>query len=320
MKQIRVSSIGGTDVLEQVDAAKPQPQSGQALVRLQVIGVNYIDIYHRIGLYKLPLPFVPGTEGAGVVEAVGDGVTEVKVGERVVWAMVPGAYAEYAVVPAAKLVPIPDDVDSRTAAAILLQGLTAHYLATDTYPLREGKSALIHAAAGGTGRLLVQLAKHRGAYVIGTASTPKLNVVRGDGADEVIDYTQSDFKTEVMRITNGRGVDVVYDAVGKTTFEGSVESLARRGVLALFGQASGPVGLFDPSRLGRNSTHLTRPGLSDYIATRQELLWRASEIFELVSRGVLKVSIDRELPLSDAAIAHQLLEGRSTTGKLLLIP
>ena len=320
MFAIRVQSPGGPEALEYVEVPRPTPGTGEVLVRVEAIGVNYIDVYHRTGLYKLPLPFTPGSEAAGVVEEVGEGVTELAKGDRVAYAMVPGAYAEYTVVPAAKLVRVPDGLDARTAAAAMLQGMTAHYLVHDTYRVREGTAALVHAAAGGAGSLTVQMAKQLGARVFGTASTTKLDLVRGDGADEVIDYTKSDFREEVLRLTNGRGVDVVYDSVGRTTFDASLDSLALRGTLVLFGQSSGPVLSFEPSRLAKNGTYLTRPSLAHYTTTRDEILRRANDVLGGIASGKLRLRIDRELPLRDAAEAHRLLESRATAGKVLLIP
>ena len=320
MKAIRVRQTGGPEVLEYVEVERPAPARGQALVRIEAVGVNFIDVYHRTGLYKLPLPFTPGSEAAGVVEAVGEGVTRVRAGDRVAYAMVPGAYAEYAAVPEDKLVVLPQGIDAKIAAATMLQGMTAHYLAVSTFPLREGHTALIHAAAGGVGALLVQIAKQRGARVFGTASTKHLGIAREAGADVVIDYTTTDFEDEVMRGTDGRGVDVVYDSVGRTTFDKSLNVLARRGMLVLFGQSSGPVAPVDPARLSKNSLFLTRPSLAAYSATYDELKWRAGELFEMIGNGRLRVRIDREVPLRDAAAAHRALEARETTGKVLLIP
>lgn len=299
MKAIQVRNTGGPEVLESVDIPKPKPRDGEVLVRVEAAGVNYIDVYHRSGLYKLPLPFVPGSEGAGVVEATG---------ERVAWAMVPGSYAEYAAVPEEKLVPLPASIDSRTAAAAMLQGMTAHYLVTSTFALREGHTVLVHAAAGGVGGLLVQIAKQRGARVIATASPAKHEEVRDLGADEVLDY--SDPWPE--------GMNVVYDSVGVTTFDRSLDSLAVRGMLVLFGQSSGPVPPVDPARLAKKGAYLTRPSLAHYTATREELRWRARELFGWLESGEVKLRIDRELPLSEAAEAHRLLESRGTRGKLLL--
>jgi len=321
MRAIQVKRHGGPEALEYVEVETPRPKNGEALVRLEAIGVNFVDVYHRTGLYRLELPLTPGSEGVGVVEEVGPGVTEVRKGDRVAWAMVVGSYAEYAVVPAWKLVPIPSGVDSRTAAAAMLQGMTAHYLATSTYALKKNDTALVHAAAGGIGGLLVQVAKMRGARVFGTVSTEeKAKIAREAGADEVINYKELDFETEVMRLTGGKGVNVVYDSVGKTTFDKSLNCVTRRGLLALFGQSSGPVPPFDPARLAKNSTYLTRPTLAHYAADREELLWRASEIFTWIREGRLKLRIDRDLPLRDASKAHRLLEGRETKGKLILLP
>ena len=321
MHAIQVKRHGAQEVLEYVEVETPRPKSGEALVRLEAIGVNFVDVYHRTGLYRLELPLTPGSEGAGVVEEVGPGVTEVHKGDRVAWAMVVGSYAEYAVVPAWKLVPIPSGVDSRTAAAAMVQGMTAHYLTMSTYPLKKSDTALIHAAAGGIGGLLVQVAKMRGARVFGTVSTEeKAKIAREAGADEVINYKERDFETEVMRLTGGKGVNVVYDSVGKTTFDKSLNCVTRRGLLALFGQSSGPVPPFDPARLAKNGIYLTRPSLGHYAADREELLWRASEIFTWIREGRLKLRIDRDLPLRDASKAHRLLEGRETKGKLILLP
>jgi NADPH2:quinone reductase len=291
-------------------------------VRIEAIGLNFIDIYQRSGLYKPALPFVPGQEAAGVVDAVGEGVTESAVGDRVAYCSVLGSYAEYAVVPSAKLVPVPDEVDTQTAAALLLQGMTAHYLTHDTFPLERTHTALIHAAAGGTGQLVVQIAKICGARIIGTVSTQeKASTVRRIGAHEVIIYTEQDFEAEVKRLTDGRGVDVVYDSVGRNTFDKSLNCLRPRGYLVLFGQSSGPVPPFDPQTLnGKGSLFLTRPTLGHYTATRDELLARASDLFRWVGQGELQISIGRTFPLAEAADAHRALDGRGTMGKVLLIP
>ncbi|HMC21280.1 MAG TPA: quinone oxidoreductase [Thermoanaerobaculia bacterium] len=321
MHAIQVEQVGGLEVLKYIELEKSKPKRGEALVRLESIGVNFVDVYHRTGLYKLPLPFTPGSEGAGVVEEVGEGVTEVKKGDRVAYAMVRGAYSEYAVVSAEMLVPIPSGVDSRTAAAAMLQGMTAHYLAISTYALKKSDTALVHAAAGGVGGLLVQVAKMRGARVLGTVSTEeKAKIARDDGADEIIHYTEKDFESETMRLTDNKGVSVVYDSVGQTTFDKSLNCVTRRGTLALFGQSSGPVPPFDPARLAKNGIFLTRPSLVHYIADRKELLWRAGEVLSWIKEGRLKVRIDRELPLRDAAEAHRLIESRKTMGKVLLKP
>ena len=320
MKAIRVHAPGGVEALRWEDIPQPTPTAGQALVEIEAAGINFIDVYQRTGQYKVPLPFTLGQEAAGVVTAVGPGVTDPKVGSLVAYASVQGAYAEYAAVPADRLVALPDGVSAKQGAAAMLQGMTAHYLATSTYPLKAGDTCLVHAAAGGVGGLLVQMAKQRGARVFGTASTPKLDLVRALGADEVIDYTTADFEAEVLRLTGGAGVQAVYDGVGKTTFDKSLESLAIRGYLALYGQSSGPVPPFEPSRLAKKGTFLTRPSLNHYTLTRDELLWRSREVLEAVGAGTLRIRIDRVLPLREAAEAHRLLEGRKTTGKLLLVP
>src|SRR5689334_19212087 len=322
MKAIVVENCGGPESLVYRDAETPAPKAGEALVKVEAVGVNYIDVYHRTGLYPLPRPFIPGMEAAGVVESVGDGVTEVKVGDRVAYAMHPGAYAEYAVVPSAKLVRIPKGVTAQQAAATMLQGMTAHYLVTSTYPLKAGDTALIHAAAGGVGLLLIQLARRVGARAIGTVSTEaKAALAREAGADEVIRYTEQDFEAETRRLTDGKGVQVVYDSVGKDTFLKSLNCLVPRGMLALFGQSSGPVASFDPALLAqKGSLFLTRPSLAQYAATREELLWRAGELFDWIKAGELKLRIEKTFPLADAAEAHRQLEGRKTTGKVLLLP
>jgi NADPH2:quinone reductase len=322
MKAIQVGTPGGPEQLVLTDIERPSPGPDDVLVKLEAIGVNFIDVYHRTGLYKMPLPFTPGMEGAGTVEAIGDRVIEWQPGEKVAWAMTAGAYAEFATVPASKLVRVPEGVDTRTAAALMLQGMTAHYLTRSTFPLNSGHTALIHAAAGGAGLLTVQLAKRHGARVFGTVSTEaKARLARDAGADEVILYTQQDFEAETKRLTGGRGVDVVYDSVGATTFEKSLNSLRPRGTLVLFGQSSGPVPPFDAGILNqKGSLYLTRPSLGHYVLTREELLWRSDELFTAILDGSLKVSVDRTYTLADAAQAHRDLESRKTTGKLLLIP
>jgi len=319
MKAIRVSQTGGPEVLQYVDVETPKPGPGEALVRIEAIGVNFIDVYHRTGLYKMPLPFTPGSEAAGVVEATGDGV-DLKKGDRVAYAMVRGAYAEYAIAPAGMLVPLPDAIDAKTAAAAMLQGMTAHYLATSVHAIAEGESVLIHAAAGGVGALLTQMAKMRGARVFGTASTKHLDIAHEAGCDVVIDYTKDDFESIVMSETGGKGCNAVYDSVGKTTFDKSLECCGLRATLALFGQSSGTVPPFEPGRLAKNGLFLTRPSLGHYTATREELLWRAPEVFEWIRSGRLTLRVDREVPLRDVAEAHRALEARETTGKVLLIP
>jgi len=322
MKIIHVEEPGGPEKMQLAEVPKPQPGAKQALVRMAAIGVNFIDIYFRKGLYKAETPIVLGNEGAGTVEAVGADVGEVAVGDRVAWAMPRGSYAEYAVVPADMLVKVPDSVDFRTAAAAMLQGMTAHYLTHSTFPLKTGHTCLVHAAAGGTGSLIVQMAKMLGARVFGTVSTAeKARIAIEAGADEAIFYTQQDFEAEVKRLTGGTGVDVVYDSVGQSTFDKSLNSLRPRGMLALFGQASGPVPAFDPNLLnGKGSLFLTRPSLAHHLLTREELLWRAGDVLSWIGAGKLRLRIERAYPLADAAAAHRDLEGRRTAGKLLLIP
>lgn len=322
MKAVRVHKYGGPEVLAVEEIPVPEPRPGQARVKIEAIGINYIDIYQRTGLYPLQTPFTLGREAAGTVDAVGPNATEVKVGDRVAYAMEPGAYAEYAVVPAWKLVPVPAKIDSRSAAATMLQGMTAHYLAHSTYPLKEGETALVHAAAGGVGLLLIQIAKMCGARVIGTVSTEaKAQLAREAGADEVILYTQTDFLGEVKKLTYGSGVHVVYDSVGATTFDKSLNCLRPRGCLALFGQSSGPVPAFDLGKLATmGSLFVTRPTLLHYMSDRSELLGRANQLFEWIASGRLKLRIDQSFTLAEAAHAHRLLEGRKTTGKLVLVP
>jgi len=322
MKAVRVHDYGGAEVLAIEDIAVPEPQAGEARVKIEAIGVNFIDIYQRTGLYPLKTPFTLGMEGAGVVDAIGENVTEVEKGERVAYAMILGSYAEYALVPAAKLVPRPADVDSQSAAALMLQGMTAHYLTHSSYALKDGETALVHAAAGGTGLLLVQIAKMRGARVIGTVSTEaKAQLAKAAGADEVILYTQSDFLTEVKKLTGGKGVHVVYDSVGATTFEKSLDCLRPRGYLVLFGQSSGPVPPLDPGKLAaKGSLFLTRPTLAHYTLDRAELLQRAGDLFGWSASGKLKLRIDKVCSLSQAADAQRLLESRKTTGKIVLVP
>src|SRR5215467_10235839 len=322
MKATVVNRAGGPEVLEYTDVETPKPKAGEALVKIAAIGVNYIDVYHRNGLYKLPTPFIPGSEAAGTVEKLGEGVAEVATGDRVAYAMAPGAYAEYAAVPAAKLVKIPDGVDFTAAAAAMLQGMTAHYLTTSTYNLKSGDGALVHAAAGGVGLLLIQMARRIGARVFGTVSTEeKAELAREAGADHVILYTKEDFEAEVKRLTDGHGLQVVYDSVGKDTFLKSIRVLAPRGMLALFGQSSGPVAPFDPGLLAQGgSLFLTRPSLAHYTLTREELAWRASDVFNWIKSRDLKITIPATFPLRDAAQAHRELEGRKTTGKILLVP
>ncbi|HLV37149.1 MAG TPA: quinone oxidoreductase [Spirillospora sp.] len=322
MKAIRVHQHGGPEALSYEEVEVPQPGPGEARVKIEAIGLNFVDVYQRKGLYKNPLPLTPGNEAAGVVDAVGPDVTEVQVGQRVAYAMRIGAYAEYAVVPAWTLVPLPDSISTQEAAAVLLQGLTAHYLCYSTYPLRAGEAALIHAAAGGVGLLLVQIAKGLGAQVIGTVSTEeKAQLAREAGADEIILYTQADFEAETKRLTGNRGVDVVYDSVGKDTFDKSLNCLRPRGMLVLYGQSSGPVPPVDPQILNtKGSLYLTRPSLGHYIADHTELLQRSGDLFQWMEAGDLRVRIDTTFPLARAADAHRYIEGRQTRGKVLLIP
>ncbi|GIK38330.1 MAG: alcohol dehydrogenase [Chloroflexota bacterium] len=321
MKAVRIHEFGGPEVLGYEDLPTPEPGAGEVLVKIAAAGVNFIDIYHRIGLYQQPLPMTLGVEGAGRVEAVGSGVTEFKPGDPVAFSGPAGADATYTLVPAGKLVPVPAGLDLSLAAAALLQGMTAHFLTYSTFPLKQGNTTLIHAAAGGVGLLLVQVAKKLGATVIGTTSTEeKAQLVREAGADHVILYTQTDFEAETKRLTDGQGVDVVYDSVGKTTFEKSLNVLRMRGMLVLFGQSSGKVPPIDPLTLNaKGSLFLTRPTVFHYTATREELLWRSGDIFNWLAAGELKVRIDHQLPLAEAAEAHRLLESRQTAGKLLLI-
>ena len=322
MKAIQVAATGGVDVLVLRELEQPKPGPGQVLVQVKAVGVNFIDVYFREGRYPSPLPFVPGQEGAGLVVGVGEGVASVSPGERVVWCGVQGMYAEYAVVPATAVVRLPDSLDFKDGAAAILQGMTAHYLAHSLWPLKAGDTALVHAGAGGVGLLLTQIARMLGARVFTTVSTPeKAALSRDAGADEVILYTQTDFEAEVKRLTAGRGVDVVYDSVGKTTFQQSLKCLRPRGMMALFGGSSGPVPPFDLIQLSTmGSLFVTRPTLAHYTATRAELEWRAGDVLRWVEAGKLKLRIEHTYALSEAAQAHRELEGRQTTGKLVLIP
>jgi len=322
MKAVRVHQYGGLEELKYEEIPMPEPKEGEARVKIEAVGVNFIDIYHRIGRYQGTLPLTLGQEGAGTVDAVGPNVTDVKPGDRVAYASVQGSYAEYAIVPAWRLVPIPSNVDIQQAGAVLLQGLTAHYLTSSTYPLKKGDTALVHAAGGGTGQLLVRLAKLRTARVIGTVSTEeKADRARDAGADEVVNYTQVDFDTEVKRLTNNIGVDVVYDSVGKDTFDKSLNCLRRRGYMVLYGASSGAVPPMDPQVLNaKGSIYLTRPFLAHYTADRAELMERASDLFKWMAAGKLKVQVDKTFPLAQCAEAHRYLEGRQSKGKLLLTP
>ncbi len=322
MRAIQVKQVGGPEVMELAESPVPQPKANEAVVKLAASGVNFIDVYFREGRYKTPLPFIPGQEGAGVVTAVGSEASSVKAGDRVAWTGIQGAYSEYAVVPAERLVPIPQSVSDREAAAAMLQGMTAHYLSHDTYPLKQGQTALVHAAAGGVGLLLVQMAHNIGARVIATVSTEeKAKLAHAAGAHEVILYTQSDFEAETKRLTGGKGVDVVYDSVGKTTFEKGLNILRPRGMMVLFGGSSGAVPPFDLVALSqKGSLYVTRPTLVNYIARRDELVARSGAVFGMLESGKLKLRIEHIYPLAEAQRAHRDLEGRKTTGKLLLIP
>jgi len=322
MKAIQVSKNGGPEVLQRVELPVPQPKPNEAVVKLAASGVNFIDVYHREGRYKTPIPYVPGQEGAGVVTAVGADVKSVKAGDRVAWASQLGAYAEYAAIPVERLVPVPAGVSDQQAAAAMLQGMTAHYLSHSTFPLKRGDTALVHAAAGGVGLLLTQMSHNLGARVIATVSTDeKARLAREAGADEIILYTQSDFEAETKRLTGGKGVDVVYDSVGLTTFEKGLNVLRPRGMMVLYGGSSGAVPPFDLIALSaKGSLFVTRPTLAHYTLTRDELVERSSSIFGMMAAGKLKLRIEHTYPLAEAQQAHRDLEGRKTTGKLLLIP
>jgi NADPH:quinone reductase len=322
MKAIQITQTGGPEVMELADVPVPQPKSNEVLVKIKAAGVNFIDVYNREGRYKVPLPFVLGQEGAGEVSAVGSGVTDFAVGDPVAYTQILGSYAEYAVVPADRLVKIPAGVSEREAAAAMLQGMTAHYLVYDSHPLKKGETALIHAAAGGVGLLLVQMAHNIGARVIATVSTEeKAKLARAAGADDVILYMQDDFEAETKRLTGGKGIDVVYDSVGKTTFEKGLNLLRPRGIMVLYGGSSGAVAPIDPLLLTqKGSLFLTRPSLGHYVITTQELRERADAVFGMIRDGKLKLRIEHTYPLADAQQAHRELEGRKTTGKLLLLP
>ena len=322
MKAIRIHAFGGPEVYRYEEVPDPAAGAGQALVAVEATGVNFIEVYQRTGLYPVALPATPGSEAAGTIVAIGPGVTEFRAGDCVAWQGGSGAYAERAAVPAERLVRLPEGVSAKQGAAAMLQGMTAHYLANSTFPLQPGDTCLVHAAAGGVGLLLCQIAKRRGARVIGTVSTPeKAALALEAGASDVILYTEQDFETGVKRLTDGAGVQVVYDSVGRTTFERSLRCLVPRGTMVLYGQSSGPVGEFDPQVLGqRGSIFLTRPTLGHYTATRAELLARANEVLGWVRDGTLRLRVEREFPLAQAAEAHRQLQGRATTGKLLLIP
>jgi NADPH2:quinone reductase len=322
MKGIQIRQVGGPEAMEVTELPVPQPKSNEAVVKLAASGVNFVDVYFREGRYKAPLPFVLGQEGAGVVTSVGAETKSFKVGDRVAWTGLLGSYAEYAAIPADRLVPVPKGVSDHQAAAAMLQGMTAHYLSHDTYPLRKDQTALVHAAAGGVGLLLVQMAHNIGARVIATVSTvEKAKLARDAGADEVILYTQADFEAEARRLTGGKGVDVVYDSVGKATFDKGLNILRPRGTMVTFGGSSGAVPPFDLGALAqKGSLYVTRPTLVNYIATREELMARSGAVFAMMAAGRLKLRIEHTYPLADAQRAHRDLEGRKTTGKLLLIP
>ena len=322
MKAIQIKTPGGPEVLDLVDLPTPQPKPNEVVIKLGAVGINFIDVYQREGRYKVPLPFIAGQEGAGTVTTVGADVKSVKVGDRVAWSSIQGSYAELAAVPADKLVKIPQGVSDQQAAATMLQGMTAHYLCYSTYPVKSGDTVLVHAAAGGVGLLLVQMCHNLGARVIGTVSTEeKAKLAREAGADEVILYTESDFETETKRLTDGKGVNAVYDSVGKTTFDKSLNILKPRGMMVLFGGSSGAVPPFDLIALSaKGSLFVTRPTLGHYTATREELESRASAVFGMIAAGKLKLRIEHTYPLDQAQQAHRDLEGRKTTGKLLLLP
>jgi len=322
MKIIQISKTGGPEEMKLVDAPVPAPGPKQALIKVAASGVNFIDVYFRTGLYKADLPFTPGNEASGTVEAVGPDVTEVQPGDRVAYAMHRGSYAEYTVVPAAVLVKLPDHVDMKAAAAAMLQGMTAHYLTHSSYPLKPGDTCLIHAAAGGAGRLAVQMAKMLGATVYGTAGTDeKAAIARSAGADEVIVYTREDFVPAVKKLAGGKGLDVVYDSVGVSTFLKGLDLIRPRGMMVLFGQSSGAVPPFDPAVLNqKGSLFLTRPSLAHHCLTREELLWRAGDVLSWIAAGRLELRIDKVYALEDAPQAHRDLESRRTAGKLLLEP
>jgi NADPH2:quinone reductase len=322
MRAIQIQQHGGPEVLRIADVAPPQPGPGQVLVDVAASGVNYIDTYQRAGLYPIPVPFVPGMEGAGTVVAAGDGVSDLRAGDRVAWVAAPASYAEQVVVDAERAIPVPDGVSDEVAAAAPLQGITAHYLSMSTYPVQPGDTVLVHAAAGGVGLLLTQMVKHRGGRVVGTVSTDeKAALARAAGADEVIRYDQVDFAPETRRLTGGEGVPAVYDGVGRTTFDASLACLRPRGFLVLFGASSGPVPPVDPQRLNSGgSLFLTRPSIAHYTRTREELLARARDLFGWILAGRLEVRIGGRYPLEDARRAHEDLQGRRTTGKVLLVP
>ena len=321
MKAVQITEYGGPEVMQYRDLPDLSPGEGQALVEMQAVGVNFTDTYSRSGVNPPPLPWIVGVEGAGVVRQMGAGVTHLAEGDVVAYSSVAGSYAEQAVVPASKLVKMPDGLDARDGAAVMLQGMTAHYLCHSTYRVQAGDKVLVHAGAGGVGLLLIQMVKRLGGYVFSTVSTEaKAELASGAGADQVILYTRQDFAEEIKKATGGNGLQVVYDAVGKTTFDGSISCLGRRGHMVLYGQASGAPDPLDVRKLGNGSLYLTRPGLGDYTVTREELEQRAGDVLGWVQSGDLKLRVEHIFPLSDAAEAHRQLESRATTGKLLLIP
>ena len=321
MKAVQITEFGGPEVMKYQDLPDLSPNEGQALVQIEAVGVNYTDTYSRSGVNPTTLPWVVGVEGAGVVKQVGPNVTQVREGDSVVYCGIPGSYAEQAIVPEDRLIKIPQGLDSKASAAAMLQGMTAHYLCHSTYQVKQGDKVLVHAGAGGVGLLLIQMVKRLGGYVFSTVSTDaKAQLAKDAGADEVILYTSQNFAEEINKATNGQGVEVVYDAVGQTTFDGSISSLARRGYMVLYGQASGPVPPVDPRVLGNGSKFLTRPGLGDYTVTRQELDQRAGDVLDWVKSGELKLRIEHVMALSEASEAHRQLESRLTTGKVVLIP
>ena len=322
MKAVQIRQTGAPEALLYEEVSQPEPGPGEARVKIEAAGVNYIDTYHRSGQYAQDLPFTPGMEGGGIVDAVGEGVTAVSPGDRVAYAMHIGAYAEYALVPAWKLVHVPEEVSIQVATAVMLQGMTAHYLSQSTYLVQAGDTVLVHAAAGGVGLLLVQIAALRGARVIGTVSTEeKAKLAEEYGADDIIRYTETDFETAVKELTHGKGVNVIYDGVGQATFRKGLNCLKPRGMMVLYGQASGPVGPLDPQILNeKGSLFLSRPSLAHYAADQEEIQERADDLFDWITSDAIQVRIDHTFPLSEAVEAHRYIEGRHTKGKLLVIP
>lgn len=322
MKAIQISETGGPEVLKLVELPIPEPGPGQVLIRIEATGVNFVEVYFRKGVYKSSLPFIPGSEAAGTIEELGPGVSGFAAGDAVASTSVMGSYAEYALVPAAQLVKVPVGLSLESAAAAMLQGMTAHYLSHSTVPLKSGDTALVHAGAGGVGLLLTQMAARIGARVITTVSTPaKAELSREAGASDVINYAEQDFETEVKRLTGGKGVDVVYDSVGKTTFDKGLNCLRPRGMMVLFGAASGPVPPFDLGQLNsKGSLYITRPSMWHYLATRAELEWRSGDVLGWVAKGELKLRMEHTYQLAEAAQAQIDLESRKTTGKVLLVP